>query len=146
MVLSRQTLETGASHRRGSFRNAARHILPGILLASFLFAGCGSATIENRRTDITIELESNPTTGYTWDWIQEGTGSLSLVNESFVEPSASILGAAGKQVFVFSGGTPGEVSLTFTYARPWEPSSLAPVDTRVFHFTVGSRGNITESR
>lgn len=145
VVSSRQTLETRIS-LRGGFRKVVRYILPEILLVLFLFTGCGSVSMASRRVDITIELDSNPTTGYIWSWSQDGTGSLSLVDESFIEPSTPMLGAGGKQVFVFSGGAPGEVTLTFIYARPWESPELAPADMRTFHYIVDSHGNIMEPR
>lgn len=95
---------------------------------------------------ITIELQSNPSTGYSWNWSQEGTGSLALVEDTFERSSSPLVGAPGKQVFVFSGDDPGSVTLTFTYARPWETTSLASQDTKVFFYVVDSNGNIAESK
>ncbi len=139
MSLSRQSFHMPLFHAEGP-RRIVRNVLPGILCMVVLLCGCASTK------NLKIELESNPTTGYSWDWRQEGPGSITLVEDSFTGPSTSIPGAGGKQTFIFSGGTPGRVTLTFTYARPWEPSSLAPVDTKVFHYDVDSNGNIAESR
>lgn len=139
MPLSRQSFHTPLSHA-GDQRRIVRKVLPGILCVAVLLCGCASTR------NLKIELDSNPTTGYSWDWRQDGPGSLALVEDSFKGPSTSIPGAGGKQTFIFSGGDPGRVTLTFTYARPWEPSSLVPVDTKVFHYEVDSNGNIAESR
>ncbi len=84
-----------------------------------------------------VELSSNPTTGYYWYF--EGLLDLryvKMVSEEYVEPASNLVGAGGKQVFVFeTQKTLGLTTLNFAYYRIWE--GIQP-DTRLFtlHFLV----------
>ena len=53
-----------------------------------------------------VSLESNPTTGYSWE-VGPLPDGLQLVSSEFEEPGGSLVGAAGTQVFVFDVAGPG---------------------------------------
>ncbi len=69
-----------------------------------------------------VTLEANPTTGYTWEENADATGNaMTQVSHQFVEPAdESVVGAPGKDVWVFDSVEPGPTTLTFDYSRPWE--------------------------
>ena len=69
-----------------------------------------------------ISLESNPTTGYSWQ-AEFDAEFLELVNEDFSSDSA-LLGAGGIQKFEFLALKQGQVDVTMIYKRPWEEESI----------------------
>ena len=72
-----------------------------------------------------IELEENPSTGYTWSCSMMGTGRLRMKDDSFMQPEAELMGAPGIRRFEFAGEESGHVTLSFFYSRPWEDVSPA---------------------
>lgn len=62
-----------------------------------------------------FELESNPSTGYSW--IVTSSEGL-RVSESFEEPQGDLDGAPGKQLFLISAAEPGEYVFEVQYRRP----------------------------
>jgi inhibitor of cysteine peptidase len=75
-----------------------------------------------------ISLDSNPTTGYSWqaDFDQE---YLELVSQEFVPPQSDLVGAGGTEIFAFQALEVGETKLTLVYKRSWETEAA---ETRVF--------------
>lgn len=75
-----------------------------------------------------IELDANPTTGYTWTLID----TLPLIQSSFLKSefqrSTELIGAPGKQTFYFKANFTGRVELKLIYHRQWEKNA-APIDT-----------------
>lgn len=90
------------------------------------------AVIEN--CDITISVPSNPSTGYSWMYFIDGD-AIEFTSESYVSSSTSpdVVGAGGTQTFVFKAVKPGTVTLTLSYARPWEEGNAAKVYTIEFN-------------
>lgn len=70
-------------------------------------------------TVLVIELESNPTTGYSWDVVHVDSGVLLLLSEEWTHQS-DLLGAPGTQRVRLIGLKKGETPLTLAYRRPWE--------------------------
>lgn len=82
----------------------------------------------------TLSLESNPTTGYSWqaDFDAE---YLQLVDSRFIsEAGPEIVGAGGQEEFDFLALKAGETEITFFYSRPWE--SLPPLEKKVYKVTI----------
>ena len=79
-----------------------------------------------------IALESNPTTGYTWQ-AEYDEKCLELVGQAF-EPSSDLIGAGGIETLVFKAVEDGETKVTLVYQRPWEETSI---ETQVFDVQVG---------
>jgi len=84
----------------------------------------------------TIELASNATTGYSWDFgIPVDTNYLKIVKTYYNDPKSDIVGAGGIQGWVFEAVQPGSTSITLEYKRPWEVIEL-PVQTAVFNIEI----------
>ena len=85
---------------------------------------------------VTLELRSNPTTGYSWELTAApDTSVVRVVSDEYVPPAEQIPGAGGSQRIVVEGVSPGTATLDFGYLRPWE-SGTPPAETASFQFTV----------
>jgi len=73
---------------------------------------------------IIIELESNPTTGYEWNFVQNAEQNLILsISDSFIQKDEDkeLSGAGGVQKFIIqTSAETGENDLVFEYKREWE--------------------------
>ena len=121
--------------------------LMGLILAACLVAGCSStvqaytdpeATIDisaNNEFVILIALESNPTTGYSWE-ASYGETRLELVEETYElgeYAEQGLVGAGGTELFRFKALKSGEEKITMDYKRPWETEVL---EQKVFTIEV----------
>jgi len=70
----------------------------------------------------TVDLKSNPTTGYRWqsEPPQPEKELLHLERDDFTAPPGELCGAPGRQRLTFSAGKPGQTTLRLIYVRPWE--------------------------
>jgi len=83
-----------------------------------------------------IVLDSNPTTGYSWQrGKQAEDGILSFVDSAYVAPRTDLAGAGGRERMTFKAMAPGTEKLTLYYLRPWEKNT-EPARTMVFTVTV----------
>ena len=82
-----------------------------------------------------VRLQSNPSTGFSWELDAMSTpGLVTLVSNGYVEPSDSdVVGAAGTEVFVFKATGEGAGILRMAYLRPFEDH---PIPERVAEFIV----------
>ncbi len=84
---------------------------------------------------LTITLESNITTGYSWN--ENATISdRTVVNQTshkYQPPANQIPGAGGQEVWTFTGLAPGNATISMEYKRPFEPNN-PPANT--FNVTV----------
>jgi len=109
--------------------------LAGCCFLGFLGRGNGRAnvaiaaeddgrTIHVARGDtLTLTLESNPTTGYTWELSAGDPGVLAQVGEPEYRPDPTtrgMMGAGGVAVFRFAVLRKGKTPLRLSYHRPWE--------------------------
>jgi predicted secreted protein len=69
-----------------------------------------------------ISLESNPSTGYSWQAIYD-QDYFELVDQKF-ETSSDLIGAGGKEVFYFKALKTGEKFIDFEYLRTWEKDQV----------------------
>jgi len=85
---------------------------------------------------VTLELASNPTTGYSWELTSApDTAVVRIVSDTYVPPDAQIPGAGGVQRIVVEGVAAGEATLDLGYRRPWE-ADVPPSETASFDITV----------
>jgi len=71
--------------------------------------------------DFTITLESNMTTGYKWKIARPlDTKLLKLLDSKYIPPETELIGAAGKEEWVFKAIRRGKTIVSFDYTRPWE--------------------------
>jgi len=84
-----------------------------------------------------IALDSNPTTGYSWQESYDET-MLELVEKTYKmgeEAEEGAVGAGGVEHFQFKALKTGEAEITMVYKRPWEEPS--PQDeTKVFTVNI----------
>lgn len=83
---------------------------------------------------LTINLEGNPTTGYTWEVERVDEAVLRQVGDIEFNPSSSALGSPGTQTLHFEAAAAGETDLFLVYHRPWE--SEDPLETFSVHVIV----------
>lgn len=112
-----------------------------ILLA--FTAGCGKkeqkpvkdeSKIDELRETINAEtgqyfevfLESNPSTGYTWQTVQPPDENvIKLVSTRFMAPAGEAkMGAPGHEVLQFVGTGAGSTMVVLEYSRPWQKNKL----------------------
>jgi len=117
------------------------------VLAVCLMAGCGGAVKAygdpeqpidigiNKEFIILIALESNPTTGYSWEANYDET-MLELVEETYElgeYAQQGLVGAGGTELFRFRALESGEIEITMVYKRSWEEEVL---DQKVFTIDI----------
>ena len=81
-----------------------------------------------------VTLESNPTTGYSWEVSEVDEAVLAQVGEAEFQEAPKedeqMVGVGGTETFRFTSSA-GETTLTLVYHRPWE-KDVEPLET----FTV----------
>ena len=89
---------------------------------------------------ITVTLDSNATTGYSWEIkdIQETSGQriLQKIDNKYVASTGGAIGAGGKEVWTFTVLVAGKSTLTMDYSQPWVGGQK---DARTFTLTVVSK-------
>lgn len=99
-----------------------------------LAVGCGaekgtaveitSGSVLFSQSDMEVKLDANPTTGYEWTASIDGT-AVTANGDQYVaasDGSQPATGEGGVHTFNFKADGSGEATITFTYARSWEPS------------------------
>ncbi|MDP8235062.1 MAG: protease inhibitor I42 family protein [Candidatus Erginobacter occultus] len=71
--------------------------------------------------EFTIALDSNPTTGYSWNFAEKlDPEILTLVDSRFQPPETRLKGAGGKQFWTFRALKEGRSEIALKYFRSWE--------------------------
>ncbi len=117
------------------------------VIATCLVTGCGTKVLAysdpeetidispDREFIILIALESNPTTGYSWEASYDET-MLELVEETYelgAYAEQGVVGAGGTELFRFKALVSGEVEITMVYKRAWEEEGI---DQKIFTIDV----------
>ena len=82
-----------------------------------------------------LDLEANPTTGFTWELDTLDEGVLRLSGEPAYRSDSDLPGSPGTMTFTFEAAGAGETELRMVYHRPWEDAS--PIQTFSLVITVG---------
>ena len=82
---------------------------------------------------LSVVLDSNPSTGYSWAVQRLQGGILEQLGEPETRSQGDLLGAGGEVVFRFEAARRGQTELFLVYRRPFE-SNVAPAAT--FSVTV----------
>lgn len=83
-----------------------------------------------------ILLDSNPTTGYSWQMTgQAAERAVVLTVSSYEAPRKNLAGAPGRQRLTFRAESVGIEKLAFHYLRPWEKNT-EPARTVTFTVVV----------
>ncbi|MGZ4932433.1 MAG: protease inhibitor I42 family protein, partial [Halobacteriota archaeon] len=81
----------------------------------------GNAALVSQGQNFTIQLQSNPSTGFDWQPSYDNS-TFTLVNRAFASSAstsnATIAGAGGIDVFTFQGTKPGTSVITFNNIGP----------------------------
>ena len=125
------------------------HWIPILLLLLGSLAGCSPS--ESSFTDanngqpavikvggrIIVELESNPSTGFTWEASALDTSVLKQLGPAEYKPAGStpMPGSGGTQILRFEAAAPGTTTLTLIYHRPFE-TNVPPAKTYTIKVTV----------
>lgn len=131
---------------------ANKHAYSALFAASvflFLCAACsntGSSAPDGAKIEgesLIIELEENPTTGFTWKCDEYDTSILELLDDAYMPDNTEtdIVGRGGIHHYEFRGLSEGETTLTFKYIKSWEGDD-SPEDTRTFIVVVDQEGTI----
>ena len=116
-------------------------VVMSFFLALALFSGCGANGTRITDADngkqisikpgdvVTVTLESNPTTGYSWQVMEIDNAILIQDGDSEYKQSSGsdgLVGAGGTETFHFRAVGNGNASLELGYMRPWE--SVPPIE------------------
>jgi inhibitor of cysteine peptidase len=116
------------------------------LVIGFTLVACGASNPTYYETDsgktltltpgdeISVKLEGNVTTGYTWAFAPDVSGVIEEVGEAAYESDSTLAGAGGEFTFTFRAAAPGTTKLTLHYLRPWEEED--PISTFTLEITV----------
>jgi len=92
---------------------------------------------------LAITLDSNPSTGYSWQVIPMKHAILELAGEpAYTPPAQPLPGAGGRHIFQFVAVGAGRGTLTLAYRRLFEPNA-APAQTFTVHVTVAAGASET---
>ena len=100
-------------------RNMKRIVSFGLVCMLMSLAGCGT----RKPQTMTLSLDSNPTTGYSWTATQDT--ELFDISDEYIENQHEdgMVGVGGRQVFTLEPKASGTTDVIFTYARSWEEPS-----------------------
>jgi len=117
------------------------------LVASVLFCGCAQQSASKEATGskvATIQMEGNPTTGYTWQKNIEPEDVVKISEKAESMGKPGMVGAPSMFTYEFEGLKEGEATVTFSYARSWE-KDVPPIKTRTFRVKIDKDLNVTLS-
>jgi predicted secreted protein len=69
---------------------------------------------------IRMELCSNPTTGFQWEYEMTTENVLKEEDHDFEEPAEDVVGAAGIELWTFEAVEKGTTEVQMEYSQPWE--------------------------
>ncbi len=110
-----------------------------IVMISSIFVSCASSKFSSRKTQ--IQLEGNPTTGYTWIFKIEDESIIRVEEDFQYFGNDGIVGAPGIFTYTVHSLKPGRTMLKFEYKRPWEEKE--PAQTCLYEITVAEDGKIS---
>lgn len=69
---------------------------------------------------IYVELCSNPSTGFEWDYSMSGDNAIKEEGYDYEEPDSDIVGSSGKEIWTFEAIEKGETVINMEYNQPWQ--------------------------
>lgn len=112
----------------------------------YVAAGVISLAAETGSLSPVLVMTGNPTTGYDWSWTVDHEAvisvSIAYVPDMYCDVPDAItpIGGGGRYRIALTGLCPGEMTISFSYKRPWEEESLY---TLVYHVRVDEDLNVT---
>ncbi len=89
---------------------------PGSTSAATSPPALGAGFIVMQGQNFTIQLQSDPSTGYTWQPTYDNS-SIMFINRVYIASNVTP-GTTGADVFTFQGTAPGTSVMTFNYTNP----------------------------
>jgi len=84
-----------------------------------------------------IRLDSNPTTGYSWELADDYSQAvIELVESTYQAPETQRKGAGGQDLWQFKAVGTGNTRINLRYRRVWE-EGVPPIKTQSFEVEVG---------
>ncbi len=105
-------------------------------------AGAIYLILANNKKDLTISLDSNPSTGYTWVYSVSESEVVKISEDYENKCDAEMVGCGGKSIFTIKPLKQGKTTITFTYSRSWEED--ANPKTAIYEINVSDNLKITE--
>jgi len=97
----------------------------------------GETTIDAKVGErFSIELASNPSTGFEWTATVAEPAVVTLNGGSYLAPDEQIPGAGGYERFSFTAAAAGTTTITVEYRRPFDPAGQPAAETAVYTVTV----------
>lgn len=94
----------------------------------------GSTIIITEGQSLKLNLESNPSTGFSWEHFPDlKTGLLEETEHGYL-PDLQLPGTGGKEFWTFKAINSGDFTLSLAYMRPWEnrmPSKTFSVNIKI---------------
>ncbi len=84
---------------------------------------------------LTISLEGNPSTGYSWEVAESDQVVVRQVGEPEFAAQSNLLGAAEMETLHFEAVGAGQTTLKLVYHRPWE-KDVEPLQTFAIEVVV----------
>ena len=109
-----------------------------LILLVLLFAGCSNTSFKSDKT--TLELNGNPTTGYTWLYSIGDETIISVDEDVKYLGAKGVMGSPSKFTYTIKSLKAGNTSLKFEYKRPWEEKEAEEV--RFYDVKVKENGKI----
>jgi inhibitor of cysteine peptidase len=127
-------------------------------LMALIFTGCATSKTptktltafdDNKQLTVVVgqtfvvELPSNPTTGYRWNYRLAGGNVVEQIGEPFFQVGAApvgTIGNGGTEYFTFRATQLGRQSLRMEYERSWE-KDVAPAKIVNYEIIVGVATN-----
>jgi len=83
--------------------------------------------------DFVLSLESNPTTGYSWELTGPLPAWLELIGSEYIPTPTDppMVGSGGVEEWTFRANDAGTATITFEYRRPWEKDQ-PPAERKTF--------------
>jgi len=119
-----------------------------VLVGGLLMSGCSSKQLELASQDsggqnvlkpgqtFTLTLESNPTTGYSWEFVGLDDQDVVELVKTEYKADSDLIGAGGVDIMQLKAVQAGDVELKLIYHRSWE-EGVEPIAT--FTYTVSVR-------
>ncbi len=82
---------------------------------------------------LNIELDENPTTGYSWHVTISNPEILKIVKDDYTQ-KGDLLGSGGIHKWEIKGIKEGSTSVKFELYRNWEPSNI--IETKTYQVIV----------
>jgi len=95
--------------------------------------------------EFTISLDSNPTTGYSWELTGPLPAWLELIGSEYIPTPTDppMVGSGGIEEWTFRANAAGTATITFEYRRPWEEDQ-PPAERKTFVIVARGSGETIE--